>query len=58
MAEALGEAPSTVQSWKSVGRVPASKQPAVLDAARLRGIEVSAEDVVFPFGRPVPQAAA
>lgn len=50
MAEALGEAPSTVGSWKAVGRIPATKQPAVLDAAKRLGLAVTAEDVVFPMG--------
>jgi hypothetical protein len=51
MAEAVGEAPSTVQSWKNVGRIPATKQPDVLAAAERCGIIVTAEDVVFPMGR-------
>lgn len=50
MAEALGEAPTTVQSWKAVGRIPATKQPAVLEAAKRLGLEIRAEDVVFPMG--------
>jgi hypothetical protein len=51
MAEALGEAPSTVQSWKAVGRIPATKQPGVLAAAGRLGIAITTDDVVFPMGR-------
>jgi hypothetical protein len=38
MAEALNERPSTVQSWKTAGRVPATKQPDVLARAGQLGI--------------------
>lgn len=55
-AELLGEAPSTVQSWKAAGRIPAQKQPLVLERAAAVGIEISAEDVVYPLGKPVAEA--
>lgn len=52
MADLLGEAPSTVQSWKAAGRIPAGKQPAVLALAVDRnGRAITAEDVVFPLGK-------
>lgn len=54
-AELLGEAPSTVQSWKAAGRIPAQKQPLVLERAAAVGIEISAEDVVYPLGKPVAE---
>ena len=59
MAEIVGEPPSTVQSWKSAGRIPATKQPLVLERARAAGHEITADDVVFPLGRPneLPEAA-
>lgn len=50
MAELLGEPPSTVQSWKNAGRIPAQKQPLVLEKAAEVGVDVSAEDVIFPMG--------
>jgi len=50
MAEHLSEAPSTVQGWKSAGRIPAGKQPAVLEKARELCIAITAHDVVFPLG--------
>lgn len=56
-AELLGEAPSTVQSWKAAGRIPAQKQPLVLERAAAAGIEISAEDVVYPLGKPVAEAS-
>lgn len=49
MAELLGEAPSTVQSWKTAERIPAHKQPLVLEKARAAGIEITADEVVFPM---------
>lgn len=52
MAEILGEAPSTVQSWKSARRIPAGKQPDVIERVGKAGIPITAEDVVWPFGRP------
>ena len=55
-AELLGEPPSTVQSWKASGRIPAHKQPHVLDRACAAGIEISAEDVVYPLGKPAGEA--
>lgn len=62
MAERLGEPPSTVQSWKAAGRIPAAKQPAVLALGSDKdGRSITADDVVFPFGRPnadAPEQAA
>ena len=52
MADHLDEPPSTVQSWKSSGRIPATRQPDVLAKAEELGLDVSAEDVIFPLGRP------
>ncbi|MES2137997.1 MAG: hypothetical protein V4502_13190 [Pseudomonadota bacterium] len=51
MADALGEPASTVQSWKSAGRVPAGKQPDVLAKAQELGLAVDAENIIFPLGR-------
>lgn len=51
MANHLGESPSTVQSWKTSGRIPAAKQPKVLEKARELALDVTAEDVMFPLGR-------
>ena len=52
MAEALSRPPSTVQSWKNVGRIPADEQPRVLAKALELELDVSAEDIIFPLGRP------
>jgi len=49
-ADLLGKPPSTVQSWKNAGRIPASEQPHVLFAAREAGIEITERDVLFPLG--------
>lgn len=51
MAEALNEPPSTVQSWKTAGRIPAFKQPDVFAKALELGLEVTADDIIFPLGR-------
>lgn len=59
MAELLNEAPSTVQSWKAARRIPAIKQPAVLALERDKdGAQITADDVVFPFGRTEQEDAA
>lgn len=50
-AEILGEPPSTVQSWKNAGRIPAAKQPVVLEKFQAAGIPVTLEDIVWPLGR-------
>lgn len=52
MAELVGEAPSTVQSWKSAGRIPAQKQPTVIEKASAAGHQITADDVVYPLGKP------
>jgi hypothetical protein len=51
MAVLLQERPSTVQSWKNVGRIPATKQPDVLARAEEIGVRITAYDVVFPLNR-------
>jgi hypothetical protein len=56
MADLLGEPPSTVQSWKNSGRIPAQKQPLVLEKAETAGVDITADDVVFPLGRPTPSS--
>lgn len=57
MARALGEPVTTVQSWKDVCRIPAAKQPAVLEKARELALPVTAEDLIYPCGKPVSGAA-
>lgn len=54
MADLLGEPPSTVQSWKSAGRIPSHKQPLVIQRARDAGFRVTADDVVWPLGKQAP----
>lgn len=51
MARAVGEAPSNVAAWKRVGRIPAEKQPHVLEIGQALGLPITAEHVVFPLGR-------
>jgi hypothetical protein len=57
MAEHLAEPPSTVQSWKTAGRVPAVHQARVLLKAEALRLSVTAEDVIFPLGRCVSHTA-
>lgn len=52
MARAVDEHPSTVSTWKRVGRIPAEKQPHVLAVGFKLGLPITAEHVVFPLGRP------
>jgi hypothetical protein len=51
MADKLRERPTTVQGWKDHGRVPATKQPAVLERAVELGLDVTAHDVIYPLRR-------
>ncbi|MBJ7376419.1 MAG: hypothetical protein JHC60_06225 [Sphingobium sp.] len=52
MARELGESPGTVQGWKRNGRIPAEKQPHVLEVGLALNLPITAEHVVFPLGRP------
>lgn len=52
MARKLGELPSSVSAWKQRGRIPAEKQPHVLQVGQNMGLPITAEHVVFPLGRP------
>lgn len=51
MARAIGEPPSNVAAWKRVGRIPAEKQPHVLEVGLALGLPITAEHIVFPLGR-------
>jgi hypothetical protein len=52
MARKLGVLPSSVSAWKREGRIPAHKQPHVLEVGQSLGLPITAEHVVFPLGRP------
>lgn len=52
MARAIGESASKVMAWKRAGRIPAHNQPHVLAIAQSLGLPITAENVVFPLGRP------
>ena len=45
-AALLGTSPSTVQSWKVAGFIPARRQSEILATARAKGIEISAEEML------------
>lgn len=51
MARAIGEPSSNVGAWKREGRIPAAKQPHVLEVGQSIGLPITAEHVVFPLGR-------
>lgn len=52
LAALLGKPPSTVQSWKKAGNIPACHQALVLVAAKTNGIDLSPADF---FARPAEQ---
>jgi hypothetical protein len=52
VAKALDMNSSLVSRWGA--RVPTSRQAAVLEIARERGLDITAEDLIY--GREVPQA--
>nr|WP_156679368.1 hypothetical protein [Sphingomonas profundi] len=54
MAKTLGEASSNVQDWKRRRRIPTSKQPKVLEIGNRIGLNLTAEDVMFPFPEDRP----
>lgn len=58
MARAIGEPSSNVNAWKRVGRIPAEKQPLVLEVGLALGLPITTEHVVFPLGRPNAAAPA
>ena len=53
IADRIGEAPSTVQSWKAARRIPAHRQIDFIEKHEAVGFVVSAEEVIWPFGRPI-----
>lgn len=57
MAGIVDEAPSTVQSWKDAGRIPATKQPKVLEKVAAAGIRIVPEDVIWPLGKDAERSA-
>lgn len=44
MARAVRKPPSTVQSWRDTGRIPAWHQQTVMTAARRAGIDLVPDD--------------
>lgn len=44
VASALALTPSTVSSWKTSGRVPAWRQPALIELAKERSVQLSDAD--------------
>lgn len=57
-AAILNTHPSTVQSWKESGFIPARRQREVLDVARCAGIKLCAEDFLPPTPVEAAPAAA
>jgi len=57
MARDLNRAASTVHGWKKEGRIPAEKQPHVLEVGLALGLPITADHVVFPLGRPAADAS-
>lgn len=47
-AAKIGRPPSVIQYWRTTGRVPATAQAAVLDAAKRHGLKISAADLIAP----------
>lgn len=45
-ADKIGRAPSVIQYWRTAGRVPATAQQSVLEAAKRHGISISAGDLI------------
>jgi hypothetical protein len=59
LAAAIDLPPSTVQSWKDTGLIPAKHQQVVLDKARETNIDLTPDDFFeTPESSTQPQAAA
>lgn len=56
MAAEIGKSPSTVMSWKVRGSIPDAQKPAVLEAARRLGLDLSEADF-FPVATERPAHA-
>lgn len=57
-AALLGIPPSTVQSWKDAGLIPAKHQQAVLAAARAGGIDLAPADFFPSQDKPAKKRRA
>jgi hypothetical protein len=58
-AAITGVPPSTVQSWKTAGFIPARRQAEIIAAAKLHGINLTADEMVGScVGAPSAGAAA
>lgn len=56
-AEKIGRPASVIQYWRTVGRIPATAQQSVLDAAQKHEVAIAPEDLIAP-ARPTASAAA
>ncbi len=56
-ADKIGRAPSVIQYWKTAGRIPATAQQAVLDAAERHGVTVAPSDLISARPSDVRAAA-
>lgn len=45
-ADKIGRAPSVIQYWRTAGRIPATAQQSVLDAAAKFDVAVSAAELI------------
>lgn len=55
-ASKIGRPASVIQYWRTVGRIPATAQQSVLDAAKMHKIRVTPDELIAP--RPDQSAAA
>jgi len=46
VAKAIGRSPAAVSRWRSRGRIPSKVQQLLLDAAKVRGIDLTCQDIV------------
>ena len=57
-AEKIGRPASVIQYWRTVGRVPATAQQSVLDAAKRHGVKLTASELIPPATIPEAQIGA
>ncbi len=57
-AQKIGRAPSVIQYWKAIDRVPANAQNAVLEAAQRHDVIIEPADLIPELRSPKNRAAA
>ena len=58
VAAALSLTPSTVSSWKTSGRIPRWREPALIAAAKLKGMPLTSSEIAQANAVEAPEQKA